>query len=298
VTAAVPEPSSAAAWVAAMRPRTLSAAVLPVTVGTALAARAGAMKPGLAVAALGGAVAIQIATNLVNDAWDFRRGADTSERVGPPRMSQRGLLRPTAVLEGAWLFFGVATLCGVVLVRAGGLPILAAGIASIAAAYLYTGGKYPLAYHGLGELFVLGFFGFIGVGATYFVQARSLTWACALAAVPVGMLGVAMLAVNNLRDVSTDRAARKRTLIVRFGTTFGRGEYVACLLVSFAAPVALFAFGWAGPWVFATFLALPLAVRPTKLVLAADGPALNRALHLTARLQIVFAGLLSCGILL
>jgi 1,4-dihydroxy-2-naphthoate octaprenyltransferase len=268
----------------------------PVAVGSALAARDGAFRPLVALAALVGALFIQVGTNLANDHEDFRRGADTADRLGPPRVTQQGWLSPGAVLRGALACFAAALVVGLTLVWVAGWPILVVGLTSILAGYAYTGGPFPLAYHGLGDLFVLVFFGLVAVGGTYFVQALTLRPEVLLAGVPVGLLGVALLAVNNTRDLATDRAAGKRTLVVRLGRRFGQLEYLACLAVSAAAPVALWALGYATPWALLALLALPLAVPPIRLVLTETGPALNRALAGTARLQLVFGLLFALGL--
>src|SRR5882757_1075563 len=205
-------------WLIAARPKTLAASVTPVLAGTALAFRdLATMHWQPFVFALLGAVFIQIGTNYVNDALDFRKGADTHTRLGPLRVTAAGLLSAEAVLRGAYVCFFLAALCGIPLILLGGWPIAAIGIASIAAAYAYTGGPYPLAYHGLGELFVMIFFGFVAVGGSYYVQTVKFDVRALLAGFAVGCLAVALLAINNLRDVNSDRTSNKRTLAVRFG---------------------------------------------------------------------------------
>jgi 1,4-dihydroxy-2-naphthoate polyprenyltransferase len=289
-------PSSFVVWLLAARPKTLVAGVVPVSVGSALAWRAGAFEALPALAALLGAMFIQIGTNLANDAFDFKRGADTSARQGPPRATQRGWLSPSAVLAGAAICFGAATAVGVYLVAVAGIPILLVGLVSIAAGYAYTGGPYPLAYHGLGDLFVLVFFGLVAVGGTFFVQARTLTPTALWAGVPVGLLGVALLAVNNTRDVDTDTAARKRTLVVRWGVGFGRAEYVACLALSAVIPIVLAVSGATSSWALLALLSAPLAARPLARVMTQRGPPLNQALAETARLQLVYGLLFAAGL--
>lgn len=280
-----------------MRPKTLVAGVVPVAVGSALAAHDGAFRVMPALAALAGALLIQIGTNLANDFYDFQRGADTSARLGPARATQMGWLSPRAVLSGALLAFAGAMGVGLYLVAVAGLPILLLGLVSIAAGYAYTGGPFPLAYHGLGDVFVLTFFGFVAVGGTYFVESGTLTIRALVAAVPVGLLGVALLAVNNTRDRDTDAAAGKRTLVVRWGVDFGRAEYLGCVVVSALVPVGLVVAGWASPWGLAALLALPLAVAPARRLLSQSGPALNQALAETARLQLVYGLLFAAGLI-
>ncbi|MBI5549222.1 MAG: 1,4-dihydroxy-2-naphthoate polyprenyltransferase [Deltaproteobacteria bacterium] len=289
-------PSALVAWLHASRPRTLAAGLAPVAVGSGVAWHDGAFAPLSALAALVGALLIQIGTNLANDYFDYRRGADTGERLGPPRATQQGWLAPKAVLAGALSCFALSAVVGIYLVAVAGLPILAVGLVSIAAGYAYTGGPYPLAYHGLGDAFVLVFFGLVAVGGTYFVQAQGLTPLALAAGVPVGALGVALLAVNNTRDARTDAAAGKRTLVVRFGVAFGRFEYVAMLCLAALAPIALWAWGWASPWVLLSLLAAPLAAPPLRLVFAQEGRPLNGALAGTARLQLVYSLLLAVGL--
>ncbi len=293
---AMTRPSAARAWFLALRPKTLVAGLVPVAVGSGVALRDGRFEPLVALAALVGALLLQVGTNLANDYYDFMRGADTAERLGPPRATQQGWLEPRAVLRGAFACFGAAFVVGLYLVSVGGLPIVLIGLASIAAGFAYTAGPFPLAYHGLGDVFVLVFFGFVAVGGTYFVQAQAVSAAALWAAVPVGLLGVALLAVNNTRDAKTDAAAGKRTLVVRLGTRFGRAEWFACILVSALVPVGLWGAGLATAAVLLPLLSLPLAVPPGRLVLRAEGAALNEALAGTARLQLVFGLLLAAGV--
>ena len=224
------------AWVLASRPKTLPAASAPVLVGAATAYAAHAFRPWPALAALAGALLIQIGTNLANDYFDFRHGADTHERVGPVRVTQAGLLAPAAVLRGAWAAFALAALAGAYLTAVAGWPVVAIGTLAVAAGLAYTAGPFPLGYHGLGELFVFVFFGLVAVGGTHFVQAQSLPASAVWAGVPMGMLAAAILVVNNLRDVATDRAAGKRTLAVRLGARAARVEYLVLLAAAFATP--------------------------------------------------------------
>lgn len=289
-------PSALNAWFLATRPRTLVAGFVPVAVGSSLAWRAGVFQLLPALGALLGALLIQVGTNLVNDYYDFKRGADTSERLGPPRATQQGWLSPRSVITGAMVCFAAAFVVGLYLVWVAGPVLLAIGLVSILAGYMYTGGPFPLAYNGLGDVFVLVFFGFVAVCGTFFLQAHTLTLLPVLAAIPVGLLGVALLAVNNTRDAKTDVAAGKKTLVVRFGTGFGKAEYLTCLAVSALVPVGLFASGLATVWVLLPLLAAPLAVPPARLVLTQTGPVLNQALAGTARLQMVFGLLFALGL--
>lgn len=292
-----PLPSPALrSWLLAARPRTLTAAVAPVAAGTGVAFGAGAGRWGPALAALAGALLIQIGTNLSNDYYDFQKGADTRERLGPTRVTQGGLIAPRSVLAAAGLCFAAATLVGLYLASVGGWPVVAIGVCSVLAGWAYTGGPAPLGYLGLGELFVLLFFGFVAVAGTVWVQALALppvTWPAALS---VGSTATLLLSVNNLRDIETDRRAGKRTLAARFGVGFARAEYLLFLSLAFAAPLAAWATGLTGPAVLVCLAALPLARAPLRLVARAHGRVLNQALAGTARLQLVHGLLLAAGL--
>jgi 1,4-dihydroxy-2-naphthoate polyprenyltransferase len=242
-----------------------------------------------------GAVLIQIGTNLTNDYYDFRKGADTHERVGPTRVTQRGLIAPQTVLAAGAACFSLAVVVGIFLVARGGWPFVVIGLASVLAGWAYTGGPYPLGYHGLGDLFVMVFFGLVAVPGTFYAQALRLVPAVWPAAVAIGATGTMILVVNNLRDLDTDARAGKHTLVVRFGRRFGRAEYVALLLLALAMPLLMVAMGWARPTVLLALLALPLAWPPLSRVLRTTGAALNPALGTTARFQAAFGLLLAVG---
>ena len=286
-------------WWLAIRPKTLSASVAPVAVGTALAAHDHHLLIPAALAALVGALGIQIGTNLTNDVLDFRRGADTDARVGPTRVVQAGLLSERAVTWGALAAFGMAMLAGLYLIAVAGWPILLLGGVSIVCGVLYTAGPLPLAYLGLGDLFVWVFFGVAAVAGTYYVQASRISLAAVWMGLAVGALAVALLAVNNLRDIPTDRSAGKRTLAVRMGDGWTR-EYIAALLIAaFALPPMLAAWQLVGRGAFAVLLAVPLAAAPVRSVLRGTaGRDLNPVLGMIARLQIVYAALLTAGLLI
>lgn len=290
-------PSRGRALLLAARPKTLTAALVPVGVGTALAACAGhPVRWTLAALALGGAAAIQVGTNLYNDLLDFERGADQAGRTGPVRVTQAGLLSPRQVRWAAGTSFLLAVAAGLPLVLAGGWPILTLGLLSLLFGYAYTGGPYPLAYHGLGELFVLLFFGLGAVGGTYWLHAGRLDPAVALAGVQVGLLACALLAVNNLRDIAEDARADKHTLAVMLGRTFGRVEIAACALT----PLLLGLVWLRHDAVLAALLpllSLPLALGALRIVVREPpGPAYNRALARTAALQLVFGAFLVVGL--
>jgi 1,4-dihydroxy-2-naphthoate octaprenyltransferase len=288
--------SPARAWLLAARPRTLTAAVAPVAAGTGLAAYHGVSAVGPALAALVGAALIQIGTNLANDYYDFVRGGDTEDRVGPTRVTQAGILRPEQVKRGMVVTLGLAVAVGVYLVAVGGWPILAIGVASVACAVLYTGGPFPLAYHGLGDVFVFVFFGLVAVGGTYWVQA--LTWSpdAVWAGVGLGALSTAILVVNNMRDIPTDTRAGKRTLAVRIGPGWSRAEYLLLLMLAAAVPpVGMAALGWPTSTLLA-LLALAGAGAPIRTLFTYVEPReLLPTLGQTARVVALYGGLLAIG---
>ncbi len=283
----------------AARPRTLPAAAAPVLVGTAYAATLGTFKPLTFIATLLGALLIQIGTNLSNDYSDARRGADTEDRLGPVRVTAGGLVPPKQVLIATYVAFGLAVLVGVYLVVVAGWQILLIGLLSILAGVLYTGGPRPYGYEGLGEVFVFLFFGLVAVTGTFFAQMEALNWESFVLAVPVGLLATAILMVNNVRDLETDRRAGKRTLAVRLGRARTRVLYAAMLALAFAtAPLPWLLGGDLTAWLLLCWLAIPLAVPLVRTVRErTDGPALNGALAGTGRLQLAFCALLSAGLL-
>ena len=287
-------------WLMAARPRTLPAAVAPVLVGTALAATEGTFRPLTFVAAALGAVFIQIGTNLSNDYSDARRGADAEDRLGPVRVTAGGLVPPRQVLVATYVAFGLAVLAGVYLIVTSGWELLLVGAASILAGVLYTGGPRPYGYEGLGEVFVFLFFGVVAVTGSYFAQVESLSWEAFVLAVPVGLLASAILVVNNVRDLETDRRAGKRTLAVRLGRPRARKLYAGMVFGAFAcAPVPWLAGSdELSAWLLLPLPAVPLAVPVVRTVRSrTDGPSLNGALARTGMLQLVFCTLLSAGIL-
>ena len=274
-------------WLLAARPKTLAAAVTPVLVGTALACIHSKVAWPPFVFALLGAVFIQIGTNYVNDALDFKKGADTHARLGPLRVTQAGLLHADAVLRGAYVCFGLAALCGIPLILRGGWPIAIVGIASIAAAYAYTGGPYPLAYHGLGELFVMLFFGFSAVCGSFYLQRLTLDATAWIGGFAVGSLAVVILAINNLRDIDNDRASNKRTLAARFGSTFAKAEVIVFALAPFVC-VAAIAYLRRSTELLLPMLALIVALALLLRVARGRGAELNRCLALAGALEWIF----------
>lgn len=289
-------PSSLAVWWLAARPKTLLAAATPVWVGSACAAAAGAFRWLPAVAALLGAMLLQVAANFANDVFDYEKGADTEARLGPTRAVAAGWLTPRAMRRGLAVVVALVLLVGAYLVSVAGPVLLLIGVLSIVSAVAYTGGPYPLGYHGLGDVFVLAFFGFVAVAGTVFVQlghVPSMAW---LAAVPVGCLATNILVVNNVRDVETDIAAGKHTLPARFGRNFGVMEYWVLLAVSYALPflpaLGRFSYG-AG---LLPCLTLPLGLHLAAQVARRRGAALNPVLARTALLMFVFGLLFGLSI--
>ena len=281
-------------WLLAARPKTLSAAVVPVLMGSALAAHEPpAVTWWVFACALIGAMLIQIATNFINDALDYRKGADTAERLGPVRVTQAGLISPEAVMTAAWLCLAGAALCGIPLIYRGGWPMLAIGLASIAAAYAYTGGPFPLAYRGLGEIFVILFFGLVAVGGTFYAHALQLTRDALLAGFAAGSLATVLLVINNLRDVEGDRRSNKRTTVVRFGERFARVEIAVLAIAPFAAVAFMERIGY-----LLVLGALPLAIAVILQVTRSRGAELNRCLAMAGALQWVFGLLFVAGSLI
>ena len=282
-------------WLAATRPRTLPAAVAPVLVGSALAWRDGKSDGAAAGLCLAFALLVQVGTNFANDYYDFLNGADTAARVGPRRAVASGLIAPATMKGAMWAVFAAAFLSGLGLVAWGGPWLVAVGVASILCGVAYTGGPYPLGYHGLGDLFVFLFFGLVAVGATYFVQAGSVTADAWLAAVPIGLLAANILVVNNYRDVDTDRVAGKRTLVVRFGRRFARAQFAGSLGVSLVVPLVLLARGHPTASLLPLLLT-PLAWSHVRRLRDSKSPSeLIALLGDTGKLLALYAALLAAG---
>jgi 1,4-dihydroxy-2-naphthoate octaprenyltransferase len=287
--------ATSAQWLAGARPRTLPAALAPVLVGTGAAAAVGGFRPGPALLALVVALALQVAVNYANDYSDGRRGTD-AERVGPMRLVGSGAATPRQVLAAAGLAFAVAAVAGLALAALSSWWLVAAGAVCIAAAWTYTGGPLPYGYRALGEVFVFVFFGLVAVVGTTYVQTRSLPGLAFAVAVPIGLLSVALLVVNNLRDIAGDAAVGKRTLAVLLGERATRLAYVGLLVVAFTVIVAV---GLTRPWALLGLLAAPLAVRPARTVLSGGrGPALIGALQGTGLLTLLTGVLLAVGLAL
>jgi 1,4-dihydroxy-2-naphthoate octaprenyltransferase len=289
-------PGSVGAWLLASRPKTLSAAAVPVLVGTACAAARGSVRWAPALAALLGALLLQIGANFANDVFDYEKGADTAARLGPTRAVQAGLLSARSMRLGMVLVFALALALGLYLTAVAGPVILIIGCASIASAIAYTGGPYPLGYHGLGDVFVFLFFGLVAVCGTAFVELGYVPALAVSCALPVGALATAILVVNNLRDRETDREAGKRTLAVRFGRSFAITQYRALIAVSYLVPLALTLSHSAGPEVLLPVASLPLALKTERAVASEEGRALNPLLAATAKLLLIFGLLFAIGL--
>jgi len=285
------------AWYLAIRPKTLPAAAGPVILGLGLALGDGRFKIGPALAALGAALLLQIGSNLVNDVYDFKKGIDTKERTGPLRVTQSGLLTPAQVMAGMVLVFALAALIGIYLIYVGGLPILIIGIFAIISAIAYTAGPYPLGYHGVADIFVFVFFGPVAVCGTYFLQAGSVSTLAWWASISPGSLVTAILVVNNLRDIETDRKAGKKSLAVRFGAGFTRIQFCTLLCAAYLVPLFLWISG-SGPFaVLLSWLSLPLALPRIKEIFRAKGSQLNATLAKTAQLGLIYSILFAAGYL-
>jgi 1,4-dihydroxy-2-naphthoate octaprenyltransferase len=288
-------------WLMAARPRTLPAAIAPVLVGTAAAVQWVGHLPrwGAFFAALVGSIFIQIGTNLANDYSDARRGADTADRLGPVRVTSAGLVTPQRVLTATWIAFAVAVACGIYLATVAGVVILLIGAVSIAAGVLYTGGPRPYGYAGLGEVFVFLFFGLVAVNGSYYVQVEHLDVLPLGLSIAVGFLATAILVVNNVRDLETDRRAGKMTSAVRMGRANAVNLYRLLIVGAFLLlPISL-AGGEASALPLIGLLAAPMAIRPMKVLAShTDGPALNAVLAATGGVLAVFSVLVSAGLLI
>ena len=293
------KPSATQAWILAARPQTLTISVAPVLLGAALASDVGTLSIPVLIAAMLGAICIQIGTNLYNDYADFNKGADGADRLGPLRACANGWLPPRQVLAAVGVTFAIAMAAGIYLTAVAGWPVVIIGLASLACGIAYTGGPWPLAYVGIADLFVFVFFGLVAVGGTYFVLAGSLSLAAVFGGAILGCLATAVLAVNNLRDRTGDGLAGKRTLAVRYGEAFARGQYAflvtcaALLVVLVALFVPGAGIGWLAPLALAPWL-----LQLTRDAFLLDGQDLNVLLKKTAVAELAFSILLSADIVL
>ena len=286
------------AWMLATRPRTLPAAVSPVMVGTAMAVADGKFEFMPAFAALLGALLLQIGVNLANDYFDFKKGIDTSERLGPVRVTQSGLISPDRVRLAMMIIFSGALAVGLYLTAVAGWPVLAVGIACILASLAYSGGPFPLASHGLGDLFVFIFFGLVAVCGTYYVQALQITTQVLWLSVPVGFLITAIIVVNNLRDIPTDQKSGKNTLAVILGERGTKLEYLLLVTGAYIMPAAFFFSGGFSVWVLLPLISIPMSIPNIIAVYKDKGPSLNKVLAKTAALSLVFSLLLAAGLVI
>jgi 1,4-dihydroxy-2-naphthoate octaprenyltransferase len=285
-------------WILAIRPKTLSAAVAPVLIGTAMAFAEHSFQVGAATACMFVALLLQIGSNLANDVYDFEKGADSDERLGPMRVTQAGLLQPKEIKAGMWLVFGLTGLIGLYLVAIGGWVILMTGLAAIAAAVAYTGGPFPLGYHGLGDLFVFVFFGLVATAGSYYLQVGNVSIAVWGMAVAMGCLTVNILVVNNIRDIESDRKVGKQTMAVRLGSTAATGQYTILLLIAYLIPLCLVILGEISTWGILTWFSLPVGIHWQRFITRNAGAALNKALAGSGQVELLYALLFCLGIIL
>jgi 1,4-dihydroxy-2-naphthoate octaprenyltransferase len=285
-------------WLLASRPKTLLASVVPVIVGSALAISESKFVLLYSLIALACSLLIQVGTNFVNDLYDFLKGADNEKRKGPERVLASGWISVKEIKIGSVLVFLISFLLGLYLVYVGGKVVLIIGVLSIIAGIAYTAGPFPLAYNGLGDLFVFLFFGLVGTMGTYYVQAHKFSQLSFIASLPVGALITNILVVNNYRDIEEDRAAKKNTLAVIFGKVFTRFEYVILLIISFLVPAALYFNFNFHYWVFLPYLSIPIAVNLISMLFKLEGQELNKTLELTAKLSALFGLLFSIGLVI
>ena len=291
-----PEPPGAVAvWILAARPKTLWASISPVVIGIAMAFGDGGFHAPAALVALACSVLIQVATNFANDLFDYQKGADTEARQGPMRVTQAGLATPGMMKRGIFVVLTLTLLGGLYLIWRGGWPAALIGIFSVAAGMLYTGGPRPLGYVGLGDLFVLVFFGPVAVAGTYYVQALTVTATVIVAGLAPGLLSVAILAVNNLRDADEDRRTGKRTLAVRFGPGFARAEYIIAVVMACILPLVLYLASGQHPYSVAAVAVVAVALPAFRRLFTTEGPLLNPVLAYTARLLLLYSAVFSIG---
>ena len=284
-------------WVLASRPETLTAAISPVLVGVSLSIHVGEFRPFIAFMTLLAAVLIQIGANFANDVYDFLMGSDREDRLGPTRATQSGLISPDDMKKGMWLVFLLAVCVGLYLASIGGWPIVGIGLASIVSAIAYTGGPYPLGYHGWGDIFVFVFFGIIAVSGTYYLQTGTVTNESILLGISLGALSTAILIVNNLRDADTDIKSGKRTLAVRLGKQFVKIEYIIMKVVAFTIPIYILQ-SWDESTLYLILLLLPISFRLIQSLYSETGESLNLVLSNTAQFLFHFSILLSVGLIL
>ncbi|MBT8379467.1 MAG: 1,4-dihydroxy-2-naphthoate polyprenyltransferase [Ignavibacteria bacterium] len=285
-------------WILASRPKTLPAAVVPVLVGSALAVSYDKFYLPYSIVALLCALLIQIGTNFTNDLYDFLKGADSKQRKGPKRVLVSGLITVKQMKFGSVVLFGLAFLLGLYLVYSAGLVILWIGIISIFAGIIYTAGPFPLAYNGLGDLFVFVFFGIVGTMGTFYLHTQEFSILSFLVSLPVGALTTNILIVNNYRDVEEDRAAGKNTLAVYLGRNLTRLEFIIFLFLSYAVSLILFLKFDFNYWIFLPYITIPFTILLVRMLFTLNGEALNKTLELTAKFAGFYGLLFSAGLIL
>jgi len=291
-------PTKFESWLIASRPKTLFAAIVPVFVGSGVAISEGIFVPVYSLVALVCSILIQIGTNFTNDLYDFTKGADNEKRKGPRRVLVSGFITVNEMKTAIVVTFLISFILGLYLVYAGGWVILVVGVFSILAGIAYTAGPFPLAYNGLGDIFVFGFFGVIGTVFTYYLHSHHVNFVSLLASIPVGSLVTNILVVNNYRDIEEDRAANKFTLAVKMGRTFTRYQFIFLIIISFLTPLALYLFFNYTVWIFLPYITVPVAAKAIRMITTLDGTDLNKTLELTARLSALFGILFSAGLAL
>ena len=297
-TNSITNPTKSQAWLLASRPKTLLAAVVPVMVGSALAISQNKFTLIYSIIALLCSILIQVGTNFTNDLYDYLKGADKEERKGPLRVLSAGLISQTEMRNAIILVFGLAFLLGLYLVYSVGYVVLIIGVISIIAGLAYTAGPFPLAYHGLGDVFVFIFFGIVGTAGTYYLHLHEFNLMSLLVSIPVGALITNILVVNNFRDIEEDRDAQKITLAVKFGKTFTKIQFIISIVVSYLVLLILFLAFDFHFWIFLPFLSLPFAFVQIKMLFSFEGTKLNKTLEISAKYAALFGLLFSFGIFL
>ncbi len=298
INSSVKNISKVESWVLASRPKTLLAAFVPIIIGSSIAFSDGYFNLIAALDALICSILIQTGTNFVNDLYDHIAGTDSADRAGPTRVLASGLISIKEMKIGIILVFSLTFLLGLYLVSLGGWVVLLIGVLSILAGIAYTAGPFPLAYNGLGDIFVFLFFGLVGTVGTYYVQALQITSLSVWASIPVGALITNILIVNNYRDIDEDRQAGKNTLAVLLGKRFSRVQYLVFLIVSFLMPFVVYFYYKQNIAVFLPILALPLGIKLVKMIYTHDGKELNKTLELTAKLSAIYGILFAAGIII
>ena len=283
-------------WLLASRPKTLLAGVIPVLVGSALAISQGKFFLIYSIVALACSVLIQIGTNFTNDLYDFLKGADNEKRKGPTRVLVSGLISVKEMKIGITLVFGLSFLLGLNLVYSTNILILWVGVISILAGIIYTAGPFPLAYNGLGDLFVFIFFGIVGTMGTFYLHTQEISLLAFVVSIPVGALTTNILIVNNYRDIEEDRAANKKTLAVLLGKIFTRWQFVVLLLLCYAVSVFLFISFNFSLWIFLPYTTFPITFVLIKMLYTFKGEELNKTLELTAKFAGLYGLLFSIGL--